>query len=416
MLEFESPVPKSELDPYGAFVSRHSADGNRRGGSLTGLRFCVKDNIEVEGEPFGAGHALFANRRGVRTAPAVARILAAGAEFVGMTRTDSGGFGMTTPGVRNPTFAGCTVGGSSGGAAAAVAAGLADLGLGTDTGGSIRVPAACTGLYGFKPTFGRVPTAAIWPLAPTFDHVGLLARDLEILSAGLAALLADPALCSTNRSTSLEPLSITVAESFPCFLDESVRHAFTGVLTHLEWAGHRVKRSALPDQASLANYFGALVVAEAMYLYATFDPDERLGFGEAAQRALGKPPNSAFLEASRYKVEVAGRTYLACLNECDVLIAPTLFILPPQAETHFILADGRKWPLLQVLLSGTCFGNVIGAPALSVPIADLFSVQLIGRPGADASLLSIARGILPTLDELTKLPVRNRRRMAPRLL
>src|SRR5207244_567810 len=97
---------------------------------------------------------------------------------------------VTTPAVINPLAAHLTVGGSSGGAAAAVAAGLASLGLGTDTGGSVRIPAACCGLFGFKPTFSRALLEGVWPLAPQFDHVGLLARDLDLLLPATAALLA----------------------------------------------------------------------------------------------------------------------------------------------------------------------------------------------------------------------------------
>lgn len=130
----------------------------------------------------------------------------------------------------------------------------------------------------------------------------------------------------------------------------------------------------------------------------------KLGLGEAAQRALAGTLRPEVMEASAYEVEEARQACLACLEECDVLLAPTLFILPPTPTTRYIVTDGHRRPLRQVLLSGTCFGNVVGgAPALSVPFADLFSLQLIARSGADGSLLSIAPGMLPVVDELTKL-------------
>ena len=101
-----------------------------------------------------------------------------------MTRSDAAGFGVVTPDVKNPVWPDRIAGGSSGGSAAAVAAGLADIGLGTDTGGSTRIPAACCGLFGFKPSHGRIPLDGVWPLAPSFDVVGWMTRDLAHAAKG----------------------------------------------------------------------------------------------------------------------------------------------------------------------------------------------------------------------------------------
>ena len=139
--------------------------------------------------PFTSGHPLFAQRLATKTAEAVEILLAAGAEFRGMTRTDAGGFGVTTPQTKNPVAPAYVVGGSSGGTAAAIASGSADFGLGTDTAGSLRIPAACTGLFGFKPSFEAVPTDGIDPLSPSFDHLGLLAGNFELLQRAAKQLL-----------------------------------------------------------------------------------------------------------------------------------------------------------------------------------------------------------------------------------
>jgi hypothetical protein len=98
----------------------------------------------------------------------------------------------------------------------------------------------------------------------------------------------------------------------------------------------------------------------------------KLGLGEAAQRALAGTPRPEVMEASAYEVEEARQACLACLEECDVLLAPTLFILPPTPTTRYIVIDGHRWPLRQVLLSGTCFGNVVGAPALKRAVCRSF--------------------------------------------
>ncbi len=106
-----------------------------------------------------------------------------------MTHSDAAGFGVVTPEVKNPLWPDRIAGGSSGGSAAAVAAGLADIGLGTDTGGSTRIPAACCGLFGFKPSHGRIPLDGVWPLAPSLDVVGWMTRDLATLERTAAVLL-----------------------------------------------------------------------------------------------------------------------------------------------------------------------------------------------------------------------------------
>lgn len=373
------------LDPFGAFVSRRAERGANATGPLAGVRLCVKDNIEVVGEPFGAGHPALSSRRGRRTAPAAARLLRGGAEFVGMTATDSGGFGMTTPGVVNPARPGHTIGGSSGGAAAAVAGGLADLALGTDTGGSIRVPAACAGLHGFKPSFGRVSRAGAFPLAPSFDHMGLLARDFATLSAALDIWLGDGAPTSPTA-----PFNIAVPDASPDYMAPGVKEDFEACLAALRRAGHRVARFSLPDPASLATAFGALVVSEAVLLYSRFTAEERLGLGEAAKRALAAPPDPVTLRDSRRVVDAAREAHLSCLAAFDFALSPTLFIEPPPAKRHSLVAAGHKWPILQIFLSGACLANVSGAPALCMPVTPRLSLQMVAQPGSDTELIRAA--------------------------
>src|SRR5579863_2193597 len=245
-------------DPFGAFMSATPVLG-RSDGVLSGVDLCVKDNIAVKGQPFTAGHPLFAERRGQTTAPAVELLLQAGARLVGMTRTDSGGFGVTSPGVKNPVLPGRSVGGSSGGAAAAVAAGLADLGLGTDTGGSVRIPAACTGLFGFKPSLGRVPTEGVWPLAPSFDHVGLLSRELPVLCAAARVLLnegqieggvrySSPKKASSMTPATDRPLVVAIEDAVPWYGEPGITGSIRKIKLGLLQAGHKLKRAELPNR------------------------------------------------------------------------------------------------------------------------------------------------------------------------
>lgn len=198
-------------DPYLAFMPYPDVPiANAPDGPLTGLRFGVKDLFDVAGYPTGCGNpvklAMSAPAR--RSAPAVEALLAAGAAFAGKTQTDELAWSMVglNPyfgGTLNPRAPDRIAGGSSCGSAAAVAGGLVDIALGTDTGGSVRAPAAFCGIWGLRPTWGRIPLEGCMPLAPSFDTCGLFARsgaDLLrtanlLLGGDLTALVGDrPAL------------------------------------------------------------------------------------------------------------------------------------------------------------------------------------------------------------------------------
>jgi amidase len=168
-------------------------------GELAGLRLAVKDLFDVAGLPTGAGNPRWLETHPIpaNDAPAVARLLRAGASLVGKTVTDELAWSLNGTNIHygtpyNPAAPGRMPGGSSSGSAAAVAAALADIGLGTDTGGSIRVPASYCGLYGLRPTHARVPREGVVPLAATFDVAGLLCRDAVTLRKSAAALLDPP--------------------------------------------------------------------------------------------------------------------------------------------------------------------------------------------------------------------------------
>lgn len=187
---------------YGAFVPGPRARlAPLAAGPLDGLTFVAKDLIDVAGRITGAGNPDWAARQSpaARSAPVVERLLHAGAELVGKTVTDELAFSLEgenehygTP--VNPRAPDHLPGGSSSGSASAVAAGLADLGLGTDTGGSVRVPASFCGLFGWRPTHGRVPMVGVVPFAPSYDTVGLLARDAACLQRAAHCLLGTPRL------------------------------------------------------------------------------------------------------------------------------------------------------------------------------------------------------------------------------
>src|SRR5436853_4624041 len=159
-----------------------------------GIRLAVKDLFDTAGLTTTYGSAIFADHVPATTATAVARLEDAGYVDVGKTNLHEFAYGITSQNphygtVPNPSAPGRSAGGSSGGSAAALAAGLADAALGTDTGGSIRIPAAYCGVVGFKPTYGLVSLEGCWPLAPSYDHAGPMARTVSECVAMMEALV-----------------------------------------------------------------------------------------------------------------------------------------------------------------------------------------------------------------------------------
>ncbi|HET7715002.1 MAG TPA: amidase family protein, partial [Bauldia sp.] len=186
-------------DPYGAFVTENQIAVRGSGsGPLAGLTFGVKDAIDIAGARTGFGNPdwLRTHPPATRTASAVLRLLAAGAEMVGKTHTDELAYSLTGENVHygtpsNPRAADRIPGGSSNGSAVAVAGNLVDFALGTDCGGSVRLPASYCGIFGMRPTHGRVPVDGVIPFAPSFDVVGWFARDVEVLRK-VGTVILDP--------------------------------------------------------------------------------------------------------------------------------------------------------------------------------------------------------------------------------
>src|SRR5262245_29043360 len=200
------PGPRARLEPTAS-------------GPLDGLTFVVKDLIDVAGHVTGAGNPDWAARQvpAARSAPVVERLLRAGATLVGKTITDELAFSLEgenhhygTP--LNPRAPDRLPGGSSSGSAVAVAAGLADLALGTDTGGSVRVPASFCGVYGYRPSHGRLSLDGVVPLAPSYDTVGLFARTAEYLHAAAHCLIGAPAVQSKPPRLLLATDALALAE------------------------------------------------------------------------------------------------------------------------------------------------------------------------------------------------------------
>lgn len=339
-------------------------------GPLSGTRLVVKDNIEVDGKRFAAGHPLFSERRASTTAPAVKSLLEAGARLVGMTCTDAGGFGVTTPGVINPIDTARVAGGSTGGGAAALAAGLADLALGTDTAGSVRIPAACTGLHAYKPDFGKVSTAGVWPLAPSFDHVGLLARTRDLLIRGSNALI-DGAGAPVNSEawSSRSTIRVGIERCPPALRENWAGRGLDNAIQQLRTAGYNLVPVDLPDRERLIRVHGTLTLAESCPIYGALAEHDlqRLGIAaisatKAARRLTEEQTTWAKTELSRIR-DSFDRVFAAI----DVLITPTLSFAPPLLQQSHVDTPSGPIPVLRALIHETCGFNMYGGPAASFP-------------------------------------------------
>lgn len=366
---------------------------------LGGMSLAVKDNIQVRGLAFTAGHPLFAGRVAEQDAEAVVRMRNGGARVLGVTRTDAGGFGVMTPDVKNPVAPGRTVGGSSGGSAAAVAAGLADLGLGTDTGGSARIPAACCGIHGYKPSWSDELLEGTWPLAPEMDHVGIMAATLEATQA------AGEVLVGQALSRAPGELVLGVDGRWLQACDAPVQQAFGTAMARLKKAGLEIRDVDLPPVVEVGRVHGTLVLASARQLYASVWPEEEARLGKAAGFALRAAAalNEESIQGAREQREEIRTRIRGLFEQVDVVLAPTLAARPPRSDAFRLRINGKEHSTTLVLTWFTCLANLVGMPALTAPLlADSIQgfpqgLQFMAGVGRDALVFEAATRVTDIL-------------------
>jgi amidase len=360
---------------------------------LSGLRLAVKDLVDVAGLPTGAGHPRWLATHPVaeRDATAYARLVAAGAVLVGKVHTDEFAYSMFGSNAHygtpdNPRAPGHLPGGSSSGPAAAVAAGRAEIGLGTDTAGSVRIPASWCGLYGLRPSHHRVSRSGIVPLAPSFDVPGPLCADLTTLRLAAAALLDGPA-AGDPPGRLLLPADLWA-------------HAEPAVRAALEPAVRRL-RSRLPadDRPALPtlDYRAAFAVVQGREFWRAHGewitrerPDFGAGVGSRVRAAAARTDAEA---AAATRTLAAARTALHDLLGTDgVLAVPSTPTPAPPRRGLTAVADLRAR-----LLALTTPASLAGLPALSLPVGTAHGrpvgLGLVGPPGADERLLDLATAI-----------------------
>jgi aspartyl-tRNA(Asn)/glutamyl-tRNA(Gln) amidotransferase subunit A len=366
-------------------------------GPLHGVPVAVKDLVDVAGTVTGAGSPKLAGNLAVRDAEVVARLRAAGAVVVGKTRTHEFAYGVLTPGTANPWDQTRIAGGSSGGSAAAVTAGMVAAAVGTDTAGSVRIPAACCGVVGFKPTLGRVPIAGVWPLSWSCDHVGPIAGDVADAALLFAVMAGDPAPASAAAPTpAAGPRIGRLAAEALGPVDPAVTGVMDALCERLEAAGASIEEVSLPLRAARAAV-AAMVLPEAAAAHAgLLAATGEDGYGPRVLAALRLGQSALageYLAGLRYR----GRfTALVedLLAEREALLLPTLPCVAPETGQRTVTVAGVTAGVQEALTALPGPFNCSGSPVISVPagLAGGLPVgaSLVGRAGADQRLLRLA--------------------------
>ena len=390
-----------------AAADRELAAGRDRG-PLHGVPIAVKDLIDIEGVPTTAASRVREGHVAAADAPVIAHLRRAGAVLIGKTNLDEFAFGTTSENsafgpVRHPLDPSRSPGGSSGGSAVAVATGMALAALGTDTGGSIRIPAAACGVVGLKPTLGEISTDAVVPLSRTLDHLGAFARTVADASVVYRAMLADAG--SADRSRSAKGLRLAIPRGYLTdVLDADVRARFEEAVAALRAAGAQVADVVIPHASSTPAVYVHIHSPEGATYHARTLDTHAERYMPAVRRRLEV---GRYVLAQDYVRAMDGREVLrgevdAALAGCDALLLPALPIPAPPIGAESVVVNGAEEPVRALMLRLTQLFNVTGHPAISIPCGATaqglpVGLQLVGRHNQTDALVSLARSVEGTL-------------------
>jgi aspartyl-tRNA(Asn)/glutamyl-tRNA(Gln) amidotransferase subunit A len=392
----------TSVDADGARARARLVDEERAAGiwrgPLHGIPISLKDLIDVAGTVTTAASRVLHDRLAVRTATAVTRLDAAGAIIIGRTNLHEFALGTTSDvsafgPVHHPIDESRSAGGSSGGSAAAVATGMGLASIGTDTGGSIRMPAAACGIVGLKPASGEVPTDGVWPLSQSLDHVGPLAASVQD-AAWLYAILAHrPAFAV--REVAFGGIRLRRLTGYFDVLDTDVRAAFTKAMGTLSASGVNVADSELIGTDRISEAYLNIVLPEAADVHANFLDTRREDYTASVHSRimLGRTiPAVAYLAAQAFRRDL-GASVDALLVHADALVMPTLPIVAPPLGAETIALGGADVAVRATMLKHTQPFNLTGHPAITLPVPTQglpVGLQLVGRVGDTPRLLDVA--------------------------
>jgi amidase len=382
----------------GGALTRELDIATTRHGPLAGKRFVVKENIDVAGVVSTNGHPLWRETHATAgaTAPAALRALDAGARLVGKAHMDEMAYSLLganphfgTP--RNPKAPERHPGGSSSGCAVAVASGLADFALGTDTAGSCRAPAAFCGVFGFRPSHGAVSSNGVAPLAMTLDAIGWFARDMEtMIAVGEALLPADLTAASVQR--------LLAPQSFFAACDDDAAPVFADACQALRREHEVIDVTFDEDyEAQALTHFRNLQAFEGWEANGAWIEREKPQFG------AGVAERFAYAASVTRAQKAAADAFRAAHREkIDALLGDRLFVLPtapiraPRLDEDAKTLDDKRYRMMKLFLLASFFGLPQISLPLSAPGAPL-GLSLIGPRWSDRGLLALARALAARL-------------------
>jgi len=368
------------------------------GGQLAGLTFAAKDLFDIAGHVTGAGNPdwLALHAPASRTAPVVQRLVDSGANMIGKTHTDELSRGILGENAHygtpiNPKAPGRVPGGSSSGSAAAVAGGLVDFALGTDTGGSVRVPASFCGIYGIRPTHGRLSLEGVVGQAPSYDTVGWFARDADLL-ARIGEVLLGLDLRQAQR-----PRHVIVATDAFAIAETATAAALAPAVERIRTAvgsEHRRVSVTVP----LAGWFSHQRAIQGREAWDTFGEwidrhNPRFAFDIADNFVRGRETPDEVLAAAREFRAARRAELMAMLDQETILLLPTApFPAPLRGQPR-----SAMWGQRTAISTLTTISGTLGAPQVSMPLALVdglpVGLSILARPGGDDMLLAFARSL-----------------------
>jgi aspartyl-tRNA(Asn)/glutamyl-tRNA(Gln) amidotransferase subunit A len=401
------------VDDAAARAAARVVDEERRRGidrgPLHGMPISIKDLIDIAGQPTTAASRVRAGHVAPRDAIVVQRLRDAGAVLIGKTNLHEFALGTTSEesafgAVHNPHDVSRSAGGSSGGSAAAVATGMGLASIGSDTGGSIRIPAAACGVVGLKPSIGEVPLDGVVPLCATFDHVGPLTRSVAD-AASIWSVLTDrtPSLIESPAPNTLTLGAL--GGYFTALLASEVRAAFDDAIARLRASGIAIDPRAVERPETIVDTYVNISLPEAANWHAPtldtraadYQPGvrQRLEFGRTISAV-------AYLHARDARDVLRGAVD-AALQGCDVLVLPTLpIVAPPLGVAEVTMDSGQTLAVRAAMLRLTQLFNITGHPAISLPIPTTglpVGLQLVGRRDQTEELLAVAMACEHILNE-----------------
>jgi aspartyl-tRNA(Asn)/glutamyl-tRNA(Gln) amidotransferase subunit A len=420
----------SRLNAYLTVTAEHALSGarraekelaRRRGTSgrrrpLLGIPITLKDNIWTRGIRTTAGSKVLRDFVPAEDATVVRTLARAGAICLGKTNLHEFAYGVTSNNAhygpaRNPWALDRIPGGSSGGSAVAIAAGLCAASVGTDTGGSIRIPSAMCGIVGLKPTFGRVSVFGTIPLAPSFDHVGPLARSVADAALLLGLLAGRDPLDATSSAHRVEDFNAALRKPIRKFrlgrpreyfwekLDGEVRRATEAAVRDLEKHGATIHEISLPHLSECADAAANISLAETRYGHesAGYFPAHAEEYSEEVRQRIdagGKVTATQVLAGLDVQKRVRA-DFDAAFQTVDAIVAPTVPVPAPPIGAEYVEVDGEQIGVRAALVGMNRPANFTGHPAISVPCGFTrdglpVGLQLVGRRFDESTLLRIA--------------------------